>query len=93
MLLRKANAGGTSFGYEWLTDGAVIEVPNEVGHELILHAPWDFTDVTEAEQLDKPDAETTPEAEEPAGEDAAAEAPKRGPGRPRKNLESAGDGK
>jgi hypothetical protein len=33
--LRKARAGGTSLGYDWPEDGAVVEVPDDVAVALL----------------------------------------------------------
>jgi hypothetical protein len=44
--LRKEKAGGSSTGHEWLTAGAIVEVPDHVGGELLNHSR-EFVDVTE----------------------------------------------
>jgi hypothetical protein len=44
MWLKKAHAGSASGGYEWKSDGAVIEVPDEMGAELIEHPGGEFTE-------------------------------------------------
>jgi hypothetical protein len=46
MHVRKEHAGAASTGHEWLTDGAVVEVPNHLGGQLLIHDPREFSDVT-----------------------------------------------
>lgn len=43
--LRKRSAGAASGGYEWSTDGAVTEVPDEIGLELLDRPGGEFTAV------------------------------------------------
>lgn len=44
MFLRKAQAGSSSTGHTWENDGDVVEVPDEVGAELIRIPFGGFTD-------------------------------------------------
>lgn len=62
MHVRKEHAGSASSGYVWETDGDVVEVPDHIGGDLLLHDPGEFTDVTEdvlAGRHKKPDTTTT----------------------------------
>jgi hypothetical protein len=70
MHVRKEKAGASSTGHIWEHDGAVVEVPDHVGGELLLHAPAEFTDVT-AEHLAHLAAAPSTEAEDLQGEDLA----------------------
>jgi hypothetical protein len=47
MWLKKDKAGSASGGYEWKTDGAVIEVDDEVGFELLDRPGGEFTEASE----------------------------------------------
>ncbi|WP_134667846.1 hypothetical protein [Amycolatopsis sp. CFH S0078] len=49
MLLRKHIGGCTVAGHEWAEDGAVVEVPDELGTELMAIAPGDYEHVLEDE--------------------------------------------
>lgn len=42
MWLGKTTAGATSTGYQWPTDGAVVEVPDEHATELLAIPDADF---------------------------------------------------
>ena len=60
MLLRKEQGGAVVAGYEWAEDGDVVEVPGDLGLELLAIKGGGFSEV-----LPEPDPE--PEAD---GEDA-----------------------
>jgi hypothetical protein len=48
MFLRKTQGGCTIAGYEWAEDGAVTEVPDELGADLLRLDPTGY------EQVDEP---------------------------------------
>jgi hypothetical protein len=52
MLLRKHVGGCTVAGHEWAEDGAVVEVPDELGTELLAIAPGDYEHVVEEAPAD-----------------------------------------
>ncbi|MFB9926000.1 hypothetical protein ACFORO_12525 [Amycolatopsis halotolerans] len=53
MLLRKHTGGCTVGGHEWAEDGDVVEVPYELGAELLAIAPGDYEHVLDAEPADE----------------------------------------
>lgn len=78
MLLKKATGGtGISFGrkvYEWPADGAVTEVPDDLGHTLLAIHGAGYSQVTdEAPAKPAPAApKEAPAAEKPAPPKPAA---------------------
>jgi hypothetical protein len=82
--IRKARAGGDSFGNEWPTDGAIVEVPVHEATALLAIPDGGFSEVHAAPVVD---VEDDPEARfsEVADDAPVSEAPKRR-GRPPKNL-------
>jgi hypothetical protein len=75
MHVRKGKAGASSTGHTWEHDGAVVEVPDHVGGELLLHAPAEFADVTAEHLAAEPstEAEDNPQGEDPAGREKEQE--------------------
>lgn len=57
--LRKARAGGTSLGFDWPTDGSVVEVPDDVAVELLAIKDGTFT-VAEVQPVTDPTPEPDP---------------------------------
>lgn len=55
MRLRKKHGGCTIAGHEWAEDGAVAEVPDELGAELLMLAPDEYEQL-----LDEPEAPADP---------------------------------
>lgn len=47
--LRKACGGATVLGYTWERNGAVVEVPDAVAHQLLAIPGADFTEVPASE--------------------------------------------
>jgi hypothetical protein len=47
MFLRKKNGGATIDGHEWAEDGAVAEVPDELGADLLSLAPDEYEHVVD----------------------------------------------
>lgn len=67
MLLRKEKAG-TTVDHVWDEDGAVVEVPYELGLELLAIPNGGFTEVAQAEAAEPP-------AEDPPADPPAPEQP------------------
>jgi hypothetical protein len=82
MLLRKEQGGAIVAGYEWANDGDVVDVPGDLGLELLAIKGGGFTEV-----LPQPEPEPEPESDEDGhdeGGDAADSSPKPRRGRPPK---------
>lgn len=69
MRLRKKHGGCTVAGHEWAKDGAVAEVPDELGTELLALAPDEYEHLLD----DAPAEEEEPPAEEEKAEEPAPE--------------------
>lgn len=85
----KAQAGSSSLGFTWDTDGAVIEVPDEVAAELVAIPDGGFA-IVSAPEAEAEVAPADPQAlTEPAPDDnQITEAPTRpARGRPAKPKE------
>lgn len=86
MWLRKSRAPGSApGGYSWTTAEDAVEVPDDLGLELLAIRDAGFSEV--APPIVAPDPEPSPEPDEDkgdSGEEPDAPAPARRVGRPRK---------
>lgn len=57
MYLRKAQAGSSSTGHTWTEDGQIVEVPDEVGAELLKIPHGGFSDAGGPDPFVDPDDE------------------------------------
>ena len=83
--LRKARAGGTSLGYDWPTDGSVVEVPDDVAVALLAIKDDAFSVAPEQPQsAPEPDPDPAPAAPvtEPDPQDGEITEPDPGPDEP-----------
>lgn len=86
MWLRKEKAGNAP-GYTWENDGDVLEVPDELGLDLVAIPDGGFSeaappdDVPEPAPSEEADDAVVTEISEAPGEDAAAE-PAKAPAKP-----------
>jgi hypothetical protein len=83
--IRKAQAGSDSFGNQWPTDGAIVEVPVHQATALLAIRDGGFSEVAPAAVDPEDDPESRfAEVDVPATE--VAEAPKPRRGRPPKTA-------